>query len=482
MAGSKSLTFVQMNDTHAYFEQHPELFWAGDHAEYRLCGGYARIATLLQEIRAERPGEVVAVDCGDTIHGTYAAVKTEGEALLPILRLLDFTAWTGHWEFAYGPERLKEVVGKLPYPFLASNCFDKETGELVFTPYIVREVNGMRVGLIGLAAYIVDKMMPASFSRGIRMTLARDQLPDHIRHLHQEEKVDLVAVISHFGFPQECKLAQEVDGIDVLFSAHTHNRTWAPAVVNDTIIMQSGSQGSFLGRLSLEIEGKRVRDFSHRLLVVDDAIRPDPAVDALVQEALAPYRDYLAEVVGETRTALNRDRVLESTMDNFLLQALLHAHDAELAFSHGWRYGAPIPAGPLTVNDLHNIIPVNPYLFAGEIGGDELWEMLEQNLEHVFSRDPYQQMGGYIKRCLGLTCYFKVENPPGRRIQELFVRGEKVRPDRLYSTVFVTTQGVPEKYGQNRQNLKVKAVEALRHYLRKESPVTAPLRGTFTPV
>ena len=115
MAGSKLLTFVQMNDTHAYFEQHPELFWSGDRAEYRLCGGYARIATLLQEIRAERPGEV-AVDCGDTIHGTYAAVETEGEALLPVLHQLDLTAWTGHWEFAYA-SAFKGSGGQPALPF-----------------------------------------------------------------------------------------------------------------------------------------------------------------------------------------------------------------------------------------------------------------------------------------------------------------------------------------------------------------------------
>ena len=85
------LTFVQMNDTHAYLELHPELFLKGDHVACRPCGGYARIGTMLKQCRAERPGQVLALDCGDTIHGTYAAVETEGEALLPILRRLDFS-------------------------------------------------------------------------------------------------------------------------------------------------------------------------------------------------------------------------------------------------------------------------------------------------------------------------------------------------------------------------------------------------------
>ena len=87
-------------------------------------------------------------------------------------------------------------------------------------------------------------------------------------------------------------------------------------------------------------------------------------------EALAPYKEYLMETAGETHTALHRDTVLESTMDNFLLQGLLHTHDAHLAFSHGGRYAAPVPIGPVTINDLYNIIPMNPPLYSGEISGE----------------------------------------------------------------------------------------------------------------
>ena len=70
----KSLTILQLNDSHAYFEAHQELFRAGAHAEYQIAGGYARISTIFNQIRQKR--EALAFDCGDTIHGTYAAVKT----------------------------------------------------------------------------------------------------------------------------------------------------------------------------------------------------------------------------------------------------------------------------------------------------------------------------------------------------------------------------------------------------------------------
>lgn len=481
MGEQKRLTLLQLNDSHGYLDLHQELFWAGDHAEYRRAGGYGRIATVLDQVREANPGRVLAFDCGDTIHGTRAAVNSEGEALIPILNRLGFEAMTAHWEFAYGPEQFKRVVGQLDFPVLAANCYDEATDELVFEPYTITEAGGLRVGVIGIAATIVDKTMPASFSKGVYFTLGNQELPRYVRQLRQEG-VDLVILISHLGFPQEMKLAQEVDGIDVLLSAHTHNRVHRPAVVNGTIVIQSGCHGSFVGHLDLEVAQGRVVDFRHRLITVGEEIEPDPAVQDLVDGVLAPQREASSQVVGQTATDLHRYTVLEAPMDNFLLQALQNLTGAQVAFSNGWRYGAPIPAGPVTLNDLWNIIPMNPPVSICKLTGDEIRVMLEKNLEHTFARDPYRQMGGYVKRCLGLNLYVKVENPPGQRIQELFVQNHRVKPDRVYSAVFVTPQGVPEKYGSDREHLDVTAIEALRRYLDQVSPIDADLRGTVVAV
>ncbi|HDR73215.1 MAG TPA: bifunctional metallophosphatase/5'-nucleotidase [Methanoculleus sp.] len=414
---AQQLTILQVNDTHGYLEPHQELFWKGSRAVFRQAGGYARIAGLVAEVREERAGEVLVLDCGDTIHGTYPAVQSRGEAMVPVLNALHFDAMTAHWEFAYGPARFKEIAGALDYPVLALNCYDKATGDLIFDPSTIREAGGLSVGIIGIAATIVDKTMPPSFSEGISLTLGREELPGTIARLREEERVDLVVVISHLGFPQEVQLAAEVDGIDVLLSAHTHNRLYRPAVVRDTLIIQSGCHGSFVGRLDLAVENGRVSGFRHELITVDERIAPDPAVDALVASAMEPHREYLDAVVGETATPLHRSAVLESTMDHLLLQALLDASGAQMAFSNGWRYGAPVAPGPVTRNDLWNIIPVNPPVSVVELTGAELRAMMEENLEHTFSRDPYQQMGGYVKRCRGINCYIKVENPAGHRVR-----------------------------------------------------------------
>lgn len=166
-------------------------------------------------------------------------------------------------------------------------------------------------------------------------------------------------------------------------------------------------------------------------------------------------------------------------MDNFLLESILEASGAELAFSNGWRYGAPVIPGPVTLNDLYNIIPMNPPIGTVELTGQELLEMLEENLERTFASDAYEQMGGYIKRCLGLTVYLKIENPAGHRLQQVFIGDEPLELARTYFSAFVTEQGVDQKYGKNRNALKIHAVEAMKGYLAKHQPLQIPLHGTF---
>lgn len=482
MANRTSLTIMQLNDSHAYFDLHQEIFWQGHQAVYRPAGGYARIATIVKQSRAANQGGTLFCDCGDTLHGTYPVQNTQGEALIPVLNALGLDAMTAHWEFAYGPETFRQRAAQLNYPMLAINVYDQSTRERLFPPYSVKEIGGLRIGLVGIASNIIDKTMPPSFSAGIFFTLGREELPSIIHILHTQEKVDLVVLISHLGFPQDLKLLSEVQGIDVCLSGHTHNRLYTPVLQGKTLIIQSGCHGSFLGRLDLEIEGGRVADYRHQLIEVEANINPDPAVADLVHQALAPYQEELSTVVGETATALNRSTMLETTMDNFLLQAILESTGAQLASSNGWRFGAPIIPGEVTLNDLYNMIPMNPPISTVELTGAEIVAMLEENLERTFACNPYNQMGGYVKRCLGLNAYIKIENPVGQRVLHVFAGGEPLQPGRHYPTAFVTEQGVAQKYGRNRQQHSERSIEALIAYLATQRPLHAELQGTFVAV
>ncbi len=471
------ISIVQVNDTHGYLKPHHELFWEGGGVMYETLGGYHHIAGILNRIREER--DTLLLDCGDTLHGTYHAVKSQGSAMLPVLNEMGFDAMTAHWEFAYGPENFIKLSEKLNYPVLAVNCYYKGTDKLVFKPYRILDVGDLQVGVIGIASNIVDKVMPPWFSRGLEFTLGLEELPYWIEVLRDQERVDLVVLISHLGFPQECQLASDVDGVDVLLSAHTHNRLEKPFIVGDTIIIQSGCHGSFVGRLDLEVDGG-IRRFTHELIKVKG--EPDPETEELVLKATGKDRDYLEGVVGSTRTHLNRYTIMESTMDNLLLKSIMATGEFDVAFSNGWRYGAPVPPGDIKVEDLWNIIPVNPPVSSVELTGREIWNMMEENMELTFSRNPYNQMGGYLKRFMGMEIYFKIENPPGARIQKIFINGKSLDPSGRYRAVYVTSQGVPDGYGENRSASDLRAVDALIEYVERNSPVESGINGSVTAV
>lgn len=482
MIGKKEITIIQMNDTHGYLEEHYEHFWDGGLERYVKAGGYPRISSYVNKVRNEKNGNVLFLDGGDTFHGTYPVVKSKGKILTDLLNDLKIDAMTAHWEFAYGPKVFNELVDSLDYPMLAINCYKKDTNQLAYPPYLMKKINGVNVAIIGIAATIIDKVMPKHFSEGLYFTLGNEELPKYIDIVKEKEDADLVLVLSHLGYPQELKLAEEVDGIDVLLSAHTHNRIYEPTVINNTIIFQSGCHGSFLGHIDLTIENKKIVDYKHKFVVLDETIEEDKTMKEKINKIMEADRSKLNKIVGKTNTDLNRYTVLESTMDNFLLKSLIDYTGAEIAFSNGWRYGAPIPKGDITENDLWNIIPVNPPLSKVKLTGKEIWDMMEENLERTFAKDPYEQMGGYLKRAMGINLYFKIENPFGERIQQLFVQGRSVEKDKIYDAVFVTNQGVPSKYGHDRENLDIDAIEALKKYLKRHGTVNAELKGSIVAV
>lgn len=464
MMSKTKLTIFQINDSHGYLEPHHEVMWNASKPRSVVLGGYARIATIFRKAREENPDAVIALDNGDTFHGTYPAVKSKGSALISLLNALLLDAMTGHWDFAYGPDHLRELTAKLNFPFLAMNSYDKQNGKPAFPSHRIVERAGLKVAVIGIAA-LVDKMMPPEFSAGLNFTLGDEELPDLIKKLREFDKVDLIVVLSHLGFPQDVKLAQKVSDIDILLSGHTHNRLHEPVYMNGSIIIQSGCHGSFVGRLDLQLEGRKILSCQHQLIAVDESIDPDAEMQAMVETVLAPHRLFLDKVVGSTGTLLHRNTMLGAPMDQFLLCAIAEAADTKIAFSNGWRYGAPIPPGPITINDLWNIIPTDPPVSTVEMKGEELFQMIEENLENVFAADPFKQIGGYVKRCLGVNITIKIENPKGHRIQRFFVEGELLDQNRLYKAAFVTSQGVPIKFGIDRVDLPISAIEACEQWL-----------------
>ena len=216
------------------------------------------------------------------------------------------------------------------------------------------------------------------------------------------------------------------------------------------------------------------------MVVINESIKPDEEIENIVAQIMQPFQDLKQEALGKTKIVLHRYNTITSTMDDLLLSAIKSISNADIAFSNGWRYGVPIPIGVITKWDLFNIIPMNPEVSTVELTGEEIIKMLEENLERTFSVEPMKQMGGYIKRCLGISVKMRIENPNKHRIQQIFVGDESLIKDKLYKTAFVTMQGVPETLGKNRQNFSVKAVEAMQMYLIKHPNYKAETCNTFS--
>ena len=194
-------------------------------------------------------------------------------------------------------------------------------------------------------------------------------------------------------------------------------------------------------------------------------------------DVLSPFANARATIVGESTCTLHRYAMFESTMDNLLLDATAAAAGTTVALSNGWRYGAPIAAGPLTEWDLWNIVPANPPVSVVTLTGRQLRELLEKNVEATFACDPWEQRGGYLKRSRGIEMLLKLENPAGQRIQQLTIRGERVDDGLTIEAAFLGEQAVPPSVGANRREVGVGAVDALRQYVRAQKIVSPVLRG-----
>ena len=152
--------------------------------------------------------------------------------------LLKLDAWTAHWDFAYGVDCLRDLAARLHHPLLAINCYCKDTGASAYPPSRLLERGGVRVGIILIAATIIDKTMAKHFSEGLRFTMGNEELPSQISAL-RAQGAELIVVLSQLGLPQDMKLVSEVSSIDVLVSGHTHNRLYEPLRVNGALVIQS---------------------------------------------------------------------------------------------------------------------------------------------------------------------------------------------------------------------------------------------------
>ncbi|NQV82542.1 MAG: thiosulfohydrolase SoxB [Rhodospirillales bacterium] len=385
---------------------------------YGRIGGMDRMATLIKAIRAERPSNTLLLDGGDTWQGSYTSLKTSGEDMVSIMNAMGVEAMTAHWEFTYGAERVKELIEKLNFPFLAGNVRDTEWEEEIFPHTQTFERGGVKIAVIGQAFPYTPvanpRYMIPTWSFGIREKVVRKRVA-----AARAAGAELVVFLSHNGFDVDRKLASRVDGIDVILTGHTHDAIPDAIKVNNTLLVASGSHGKFLARLDLDVKGGRVTDYGFKLIpILSDVIAPDPEMAALIKKIRAPHETEISRVVGRTDSLLYRRGSFNGTFDDMICNALLEERDAEIALSPGFRWGSSLlPGQDITVEDIFNQTAITyPNAYRSEFTGAFLKEILEDVADNLFNADPYYQQGGDMVRVGGMGYTINTNNPMGKRI------------------------------------------------------------------
>jgi sulfur-oxidizing protein SoxB len=409
-------------------------------ATYGRVGGFAHLATLLKRLRASRPGALL-LDAGDTWQGSATALWTRGQDMVDAARALGVDVMTGHWEFMYGADRVREIVErdlKGRVEFVAHNVRTLDFGDTVFPPYALREVNGVAVAVIGQAFPYTPIANP------------RDLVPDWTFGIHEanlQTVVDevrgrgarAVVLLSHNGTDVDVKLASRVRGLDAIMGGHTHDGLPRPIVVINgggrTLITNAGASGKFLAVLDLDVRDAGVADYRYRLLPVFANLLPaDAQMDALITRLRAPWETRLAEPLAVTEGLLYRRGNFSGTWDQLLVDALMAVKGAEVALSPGFRWGSTLlPGQTITLEDVMSQTALTyPQTTLTDMSGETLKRVLEDVGDNLFNPDPYYQQGGDMVRVGGLTYTCDPTARAGRRISDLRIGAKPLAPSRIY--------------------------------------------------
>ncbi len=446
-------------------------------------GGMAHVATLVKKLRAEMPADTALFDAGDTWHGTGVPLFEEGRSVVRIMNKMGYDAMTpGNVEYLYPKNVVLQRVKECNFPVIAANLSDMDTDDLVLKPYIVKELNGVRVGVIGLTYQWAAKTGERALTEGWSFGIREKEVEGFAKELREKHKCDIVIAISHMGKGADVKFASRVKGLDVILGSHTHDLIDPPVEVKNpegktTFVCQAGSHGKNLGRLDLWIkDGKIVRHEHEIYRIRANEIKPDPEIQKIIDEEYAKYK-WMDDVIGKTKSLLWRRATWQNTMDNFITDAYRKMENADVAFGPAWRFGATILPGDITVDDVYNMVPVKDPIWVVGLDGASIKGVLEGAIDNVLNEDPYLILGGDLIRFSGMEVWIDTSKPFGRRIVKLLIGGKPYDPNKIYKVA--TAGGLVQNHPAcaSRTDTGKIAPVALMEYIKANSPISSQLDG-----
>ena len=408
---------------------------------YGKVGGFAHLKTLVDKIRASRPGSLL-LDGGDTWQGSATSLWSNGQDMVDACIQLGVNVMTGHWEYTLGAARVKEIVDndlkKADIEFVAQNVVTNDFGDQVFKPFVMRNINGVQVAIIGQAFPYTPIANPRYLVPDWSFGVRDDSMQKWVNEA-RTKGANIVVVLSHNGMDVDLKMASRVTGIDVIFGGHTHDGVPQPAQVTNakgiTLVTNAGSNGKFLGVMDFDVRNGKIAGWQYKLLpVFSNLLSEDAGMAALIRKIRAPFEDKLNEKLAVTEDLLYRRGNFNGSFDQVILDALMEVKGADAAFSPGFRWGTSLlPGDPITMDRLMDQTAITyPFTTLNNMTGETIKTIMEDVCDNLFNPDPYYQQGGDMVRVGGIRYTVDPTKKIGQRISNMMLNGKPVDPRKTY--------------------------------------------------
>lgn len=485
-------TIFQTTDVHCQIHEHDELFWENGQTVFRKTGGYSNLDSFIKKQRAKCEHSFL-VDTGDMFQGSMLSIETLGHSMLPLLNELEYDLYLpGNWEVIYGKAEMQDLLGSLYGPKVCANMYhdlgDGKKGELIFPPYYIWNIDGVKVGFLGYNDPMVPLRQSPNYSKGILFTKPEENLKHYVEVLKNQENCASVIILSHLGLSQEIHLANlpDCEGADYILGADTHERVRVPIQGKYAKVVQPGAFGSFVGKLELVIENGKVIGDSYELLEVNaQKSKGSSTMVKLVKEVEAPFKDEIEKVVGYSTIPLYRYFVIENPIDKMVLDALdYQLPEIDIKLSNGFRFCPPRATRdhtgniPITRGFISDMLPVDSRVRKGEVTGLQLYTWMERELNNVFAEDASKRFGGWVTKFQGMELTFNAFGEEGKRIQSFTVKGQPLDLNKTYSISACERDGDPLdmvcriKNVKNTVDMDITLHQVMLDYLAANSPVT----------
>jgi S-sulfosulfanyl-L-cysteine sulfohydrolase len=440
LVGEHLLKYAGLKAGSAEAHAHTYLDFERAAKQYGKVGGFAHLATLVKRLKASRPGALL-LDGGDTWQGSATSLWTNAQDMVDAAKLLGVDVMTAHWEFTFGEQRVKQIIegdfkGKID--FVAQNVKTKDFEDPVFKPFVIKEMNGARVAIIGQAFPYTPIANPSwqvpSWTFGIQEAELQKQVNEA-----KAQGAQAVVLLSHNGMDVDLKLATRVTGIDAILGGHTHDGVPKPTLVTradgQTLVTNAGSNGKFLGVLDIDVQQGKVKAVNYRLLPIFANMLPaDREMQAYIDKVRAPFKAKLEEPLAITEGLLYRRGNFAGSVDQVIMDALMQVRGAEIAFSPGFRWGTSLLPGQAITREhvMDQTAITYPWTTVTDIKGDMLKIILEDVCDNLFNPDPYYQQGGDMVRVAGMSYTCQPTAKSSERISDMRLKGQLIDPNKTY--------------------------------------------------